>query len=1293
MGVIERLFNFIANGVMRMLWGLQEWLLKDALKITPPTERANIVAGYYYNLELFPILFAVTVVIGVISLPFARQRVTMDLFVLKMLKVLLFVTLIGAILTVAIEINNAIIDFMWPSGEYQDLQVRLNGTLEGMTGSLVLLIAVAILGKISFLTYAVFFMTLFLREFLVNALFILSPIIGAFLFLDFGPFKASSRMPKILIRATAYMLMAGIVAAGFAQVGIAIGGGFNEDAVTNSTSISDINVDTIEDLEVESQLAQMDSNGGFRALDPTVIKNTQRNFSSTSAIFETNAQSFGRGSPTNYQEQGVYEQDPVDEINDPGRLHRAKVTCATGLNGGVGGSDVGLTDLGSGLSMAGQQLAAISQGGQSGGYLQYVAEWQENIENDPDEEFTVDSVAHCMRYLIDQGIGDWSDHGGVERVSPIGTRRAIEVCADGETNTADTSEFITNHHECIAELEQKRTADLEEWRGTPEKPGPVFFWSESLSSEHRNVAKKAWDWAAVGTVDTVTLGASSHINQMFNNPNQRKVMNSFEMVGEDGSKLDGECTVGQNDVRCAQEAEFSDGFQMFMMWFMSFISPIIIMFYSGYAAIGPGMMMMSKGVKGGGGGSGGSAASNGRSSSGSNSGGSGDVLGGGTKDGLGGSDPIGTEPQSDHINADTTDQAVGGGIGPGGDPDVDADPVQSDGLGFGDVIQGAAGRANAAQKEVRNQGLGASPVSWAKSGAGHLKDNPPGSPPNAGPDRGDMSNDEILDQYDDYQEELEDVSAEDVQHAETEEGVAINPEEDELTFHEADNNDEIDGQAGTLVGEDEDGNKKRYAYHSPEGNGEALEDGESYDMDGLVTRDGDVEIDHSDNPTQDSWEGEFNTVSPGRQSDIKQIDSSSESATTTDQSGGDADAQDTMGDDEDRVDADADARDNDGLYGVDDADVNEDWEGRDVEYETIESEMPAKKDVPEEGRPARSIDPELAQDDTVDDDLKQNLQDIKSAKRNPERHLQNSGPDEGRAKQFKDQIQNGSADNDSSQSETSVKQETETTNATNQEVKKNTNVENQQSHDNQTKTEIDQADSESETNQTLNANGGGQNSEVNRANARDSTKQVDNTTEQVNQGNRDVDQINQGDSSSDPSDTTEVSSSSDSSEDAQVSSGRQDAGGRPEEANSPTEANDELDAGGNNREVNAGDNMNSASADPDTINNETRASQETPDATSQDDNSDGAGQDVPPWLDDPQEANTPSQPDDDRVDPADMGPEVQQSRPDDGGDSRIDNGSTANSHTADVQDETAKKMGNEDINETVGDDSRIDPDD
>jgi len=76
------------------------------------------------------------------------------------------------------------------------------------------------------------------REFF-HATFILLPVLGAMLYLDFGPLRHSSAIAKTLLRATAYMLLAGIVMAGLLQTGAAAAVGAYSDVAVQGEEMTE----------------------------------------------------------------------------------------------------------------------------------------------------------------------------------------------------------------------------------------------------------------------------------------------------------------------------------------------------------------------------------------------------------------------------------------------------------------------------------------------------------------------------------------------------------------------------------------------------------------------------------------------------------------------------------------------------------------------------------------------------------------------------------------------------------------------------------------------------------------------------------------------------------------------------------------------------------------------------------------------------------------------------------------------------------------------------------------------
>jgi len=147
---------------------------------------------------------------GIASAPFSDQReVTNFMLVWKTLKVIIFVAVGRQIMHFGLLLTNAIILHIY-TDDYGDafgpevLEAGFAGAASLGAGAIIggiIINLVSVAGILLALGVFVF------REFLFHATFILLPVLGAMLYLDFGPLRHSSAIAKTLLRATAYMLL------------------------------------------------------------------------------------------------------------------------------------------------------------------------------------------------------------------------------------------------------------------------------------------------------------------------------------------------------------------------------------------------------------------------------------------------------------------------------------------------------------------------------------------------------------------------------------------------------------------------------------------------------------------------------------------------------------------------------------------------------------------------------------------------------------------------------------------------------------------------------------------------------------------------------------------------------------------------------------------------------------------------------------------------------------------------------------------------------------------------------
>jgi hypothetical protein len=930
--VVEKLFNWIIEGLMRALFELQTRTVRPALLIDKPSSYDGIQAGFSTNMELFPYLFAITFLVGVVSYPFAEEDITVEYLILQMIKVLLFVGLITVILDYSVELSNGLIQFLWPKGALNDLTVNFNQTLQGMAAGGVIVIFAIVLASISAITWVIFFLALHLREFMVISTFLLSPIYGAFLFINFGPFKVASRFPKVMIRLTAYLLIAGVMAAGFMQVGIAMSGSLDDtdgnqidyqldnetiwvkDSIEDKTAARWIPGVERSSSNITERWDRLESEPGLQgfALPDNVDRGSVVNkiVSGVKEFFglnDTDGQDNNEGEQNennqndensdqsgDNQDSGDSGEDDTDDTQDEGDdeeiadpdpfvLDRAYTSCLLSLEN---------PSLLASNNMGGVQ-AEFPWFPEKQKYAETIRAWVNGEADGMSGEPRPDNVVeYCVVPLVYDGLGPATESDDIVRQSPIALSEAIAECepdagrvaqlgdlgpgpgidygdevSTGEGKQSQTTKtFIENNRECVEKHEEEAVAgSLEEWR---EDPTLIHYWKDDLGREDKGAIESVVDGVTggikgVGEFAFSLVPGSGVINEA---KNVFKGDENTFTVHPDAAIQ--QCAVGEQQFTCRPGATVVNTFKQFMIWFMSIIAPIIIIFYAGMIAMRPGTMMM--------GGMGAATAAGGGSPSGGGGGGpgsKGSELRNEASPALGRSDPINTNTASDHTAVDTSENAtvnpmtMTGGV-------RDPSPVKPNKSRVKQISEGATSRAISGGKEIARQGLQSSPRSWASSLKNHFKENPIGEPPVDEPEtaRG------VLDEVGDF-DDLETVSAADIQGEDIESGTAVNME-GPVRFYEYDVAGSADAspqndisiedgpnleQAGVFVGRDSNGVLHQTPVEVTDTKAAGLENGEWYDVNGAVAREPVSDI--------DGWNGDYKSVEVARNSHLNKVQS------------------------------------------------------------------------------------------------------------------------------------------------------------------------------------------------------------------------------------------------------------------------------------------------------------------------------------------------------------------------------------------------------------------------------------
>ncbi|MFC7216545.1 hypothetical protein ACFQO4_21015 [Saliphagus sp. GCM10025334] len=236
---IADFFTYILTGILGFIGELVANGILTFIIFDSPYSDPGMQAAFQHNLDIFPQLLVIMFMAGVATKPFAdRIEVTNFMLVWKALKVIIFVAVARQIMHFGLLLTNALIRHIF-TADYgaafgpEVLQSGLDGAAASSSGAIIgglILSMVSVAGIL--LALGVFI----LREFLLNATFILLPVLGAMLFLDFGPLRYASEISKTVLRATAYMLLAGIVMAGLLQTGAAAAGAYADMAGQGATA-------------------------------------------------------------------------------------------------------------------------------------------------------------------------------------------------------------------------------------------------------------------------------------------------------------------------------------------------------------------------------------------------------------------------------------------------------------------------------------------------------------------------------------------------------------------------------------------------------------------------------------------------------------------------------------------------------------------------------------------------------------------------------------------------------------------------------------------------------------------------------------------------------------------------------------------------------------------------------------------------------------------------------------------------------------------------------------------------
>jgi hypothetical protein len=872
---VQEWFGSLFQGIIEALYAVQRRAVKDALIIEDPTQMTGLGQGWEQSLVVFPYLLGMAIAFGIASAPFAKRYVPMEEFAMQFIKVILFVLLIGPLFSFGVELTNLLIDFMWLDDGVSQMQTDFNLVMGAMASSITLMVFAIMLGGLSWVIIAVFMLSLYLREYMVAATYVMSPILGPAIFFSWGPFKSVSRFPLILVRMSVYLLVVGVIIAGFVMTGAAASGAFA--GMEDTDEISNIEGGTLEDVEITQADTDYIANNLDKFSEDTLERWAQN--------ISDKSDEFSYGGPDDDPKTTVREYlNSISDVDlsdadieaDPLSINRAQYLCKVAVNAaGKGGFKKAVYDKG-----PGDKDPFIPP--KESSWAQTAADFSASLTNG-DGEVNIPSkqrmAEDCMTPLL---LGESneaippvteSDHGerNIVWISPLSID---DIEGRIGVKNDDIKKFVEENEQAIIEAEEEHLGSSElreEWLANNAHRGKIWVKKDSPGAKDHLWEAFTSSTPHIGLADQVLGGSEMGYDSDV----------KFAAIGMNVEGYAGVCEVDatEEEMNCYPNVEPVDAFNQFMYLVMSLVAPIVLIGYTGKAAFTP-MAMLSKA------GGGSSSMFSGRGKGDSSGGGSYNPTGDSGDDGsLGTRDELSvteTETDSDH-HVHASESSIQGEFGdPESGPSPKQQPTPDDGpeRDWSNALDNGVKRGMRGIKEAMRQGVSGGPVSWAAAGTRHLYENPVGmgmSDDDAQASALDAdgvetaSNSDILEEafikeQDEFEEEnpVQNINnAEQVEQLD--DGDVVNPE-GTWTFIEDENSDYE--QSGYFVSQDEEGNHHVMSYRTDQKDQAGLENGATYQINnGAVVRD-------NDGMDQKHRDSDFNAIEPGAQTQVTKVQDS-----------------------------------------------------------------------------------------------------------------------------------------------------------------------------------------------------------------------------------------------------------------------------------------------------------------------------------------------------------------------------------------------------------------------------------
>ncbi|MDS0243053.1 MULTISPECIES: hypothetical protein [unclassified Haloferax] len=225
---IINLLNTILQGLTGAIGELFTAGLAEFLFFPSPYHMSAANEAFYYSRELGLKLFPIVIAFGILSMPFSQmEKARPYRQVWRGVTVIFAMALAPPMLDICLQLVNWTGQQLFPTS--YSLSFAGQGMLDQLAGiglaGVGLVVAGYLMMGVSILGVLVLLFFLFLREFLFQLTYQHFAILMVMWYIDWGPFKVSNHIAKLVFRTTGYLLLAGILMSAALATGAALAGG------------------------------------------------------------------------------------------------------------------------------------------------------------------------------------------------------------------------------------------------------------------------------------------------------------------------------------------------------------------------------------------------------------------------------------------------------------------------------------------------------------------------------------------------------------------------------------------------------------------------------------------------------------------------------------------------------------------------------------------------------------------------------------------------------------------------------------------------------------------------------------------------------------------------------------------------------------------------------------------------------------------------------------------------------------------------------------------------------------